>query len=148
MRVMFYRNNSDERQVNKSISQLSSVDCRIKEGTSMLNPIIEIMGSSFSAWSSANYMYIDTFNRYYFIDDITASNGGVISVSGRVDVLQSNSNAIRNINCLVLRQQNRYNRYYQDSKLQIRSQKTFIYKKIGSLPSVKTNILTVDGGIE
>lgn len=148
MNVTFYSNRSDEKKVGKSLSLIKSVPCRIKENTSMSSPTIILHKDSLPNWNSVNYMYIDTFSRYYFVEPsaIKAVTGGEVEVGGRIDPLQSNLGSILNITCLVLRQENKYNKYYQDSELPIRSQKTYVYKKVGELPSAKTNILTVDGG--
>lgn len=148
MNATFYVNNSDEKKVNKSLSTIKTIQCELKEGCSMLKPYIILDKNSLSNWARVNYMYLDIFGRYYFIDpsDIVALTGGMIQVGGRVDPLQSNISSIINLNCVVLRQEFRCNKYYQDSELQIRAEKTFIYKKVGTLPNVKNYILTVDGG--
>lgn len=148
MNVTFYINNSDEDAVRKSLAPIKTVPARLKENSSMLNPTIELASDAISSWNRVNYMYIDTFNRYYFIEPSStiAETGGMIVVGGRIDPLMSNQSAILSLNCVVLRQEHKYNLYYQDDKLSIRSQKTFIRKMIGSLPNVTTNVLTVDGG--
>lgn len=147
MEVTFYRNNSDNRTVNKSLTTIKTIGCWIKDDCSMLNPTIKISRDALPSFANVNYMYIDTFGRYYNISPSSmVMVGDFVEITGEVDPLYSNANAIRNVSCVVLRQENKYNKYYQDTELPIRAEKTFIYKKVGSLPDVKTNVLTVDGG--
>lgn len=148
MNVTFYINNNDEDAVRKSLTPIKTVAARFKENSSMLNPSIELDKNTISSWNRINYMYIDTFNRYYFIEpsNTIVETGGMIVVGGRIDPLFSNQSAILNLNCVVKRQEFKYNKFYSDSQLPIRAQKTFVRKTIGSLPNVTTNILTVDGG--
>lgn len=147
MNVTFYINNSDDLKVRKSLTTIKTISCVLKDNSTVKNPVILLGKESLSNWARINYMYIDIFDRYYFIEpDSKAITGEMIEIVGRRDVLQSNANAIGNITCVVTRQENLYNMFYQDPELQIRAQKTFIYKSVGSLPNVKTYLLTVDGG--
>lgn len=148
MNVTFYINNSDEKSVRKNLTPVKTISCKLKSGATMASPAINVLRDSLPNFRSVNYMYIDTFGRYYFIDpqNVQADTGGELLIGGRVDVLYSNQSAILSLNCVVLRQEFKYNLYYQDAELPIRAQKTFVRKMIGSLPNVTTNILTVDGG--
>lgn len=148
MNAIFYHNNSDEKKVNKSLSLITNVPCRIKEGTTMRTPTIILSKDSLPNWNAINYMYLDTFGRYYFIEpsNIHALTGGEIAVGGRIDPLQSNVNGILNITCLVTRQENNYNMYMIDDVIIGDVNKTVEVQGIGSISDESTFIIGVDGG--
>lgn len=146
MKVTFYRMKSDADRVRKNISAVTTVDCWFKDNTSMLRPTIKIERSALPVFKDVNYFYIDTFNRYYDIAGDVLMVGDFLEVSGTVDALMSNANSIYGLTCYVLRQENAKNLYYNDNELAVKQSKSFTYKMIGTLPSVRTNILTVDGG--
>lgn len=148
MNVTLYRNTSDKRQVSKSLSTVKSgIVCNIKHDCSILNPRIVIAKSSAGNWNNANYMYIDTFRRYYYIDNVTVTTAGELVIDGSVDVLMSNASAIRQLNCVILRQEHKNNGYFQDANIAGRVKRKYVYKQIGALPKAETNVLTVDGGV-
>lgn len=86
MTVTFYANNSDTRVVNKNITPIgSSVTCNPYKECSIIAPVL-ILAGEISA--TVNYMYIDKFDRYYYITNMVY-NGNQTLVYGRVDTLMS-----------------------------------------------------------
>lgn len=144
--VRFYSNSSDPKKVGKSLSSLGSATCNLKHDSDVLQPTIEVAKSAISNWSRVNYMYIPDYGRYYFITGNISETAGIMTVHGRVDVLQTYSSGIRNVTCEIERQENNYNKYYQDEFCPVRTTKTYIYKTLGNLPRASSIILTVDGG--
>lgn len=52
----------------------TTFSCEITEDCSIVNPIVIIKANTFDTYiGSFNYAYISTFNRYYFIDNVTYS---------------------------------------------------------------------------
>lgn len=146
MNVTFYRNSSDPRKVNKSISSLGSADCQVKHDRGVTNPTVIISKTALSNFADVNYMYISGLHRYYYAK-VTELPAGMLEITGDVDVLMTYKSGIKNITCTIARQENLYNKYYQDDMMPVRSTKTVTYKTVGVLPTAKTNIITVDGGI-
>jgi hypothetical protein len=66
---------------------VASLDCTLKESTSIMNPSIIITG--LDAWTSVNYAYIPDFHRYYFVQNVTAVNNTTCQIDLNVDVLAS-----------------------------------------------------------
>ena len=99
--VNLYNNTDDKRVINKTLTQLYTVNANIITPSSVMTPQLRV------AWSSglpaANYMYIQAFNRYYYITDIIADTGGAAIISGRVDVLMSYAAAIKSLPAVVIR---------------------------------------------
>lgn len=63
------------------------LDCQLKDGVSITNPVLLIRGSQFDI--GYNYCYIPKWSRYYFVNNIKINTGGVYEVSLSVDVLAS-----------------------------------------------------------
>lgn len=147
MQVTFYKNTSDPRKVSKKIVQVGSpITCQIKEQSSLINPVIEIKSSTLANWINANYAYIDTFNRYYYVDNIVQETAQRVLISLKCDVLMSNQSGIRQLSCTIKRQENIYSKYLGDEELPTRAQKTIAYINLGQLPIASSIVLTVDGG--
>lgn len=85
-----------------------------------LNPVVVV------AWDStngnrivnANYCYIDTFDKYYFIT-CGLDTAKRIVVSGKVDYLYSHAAEIKNCPACILRNENVGINYVKDDKLPI-----------------------------
>lgn len=145
MKITLYTNSSNEDYLTKSLTPLGEIDCYIKGDCNVLNPVVELDSNSVPYWSRANYAYIDTFERYYNAS-ITLTTAGLLVANCSVDYLSSWASYIRQLKCTILRQENNYSPYFQDSNLAKRVNRKYVYKQLGKLPSGQTNILTVDGG--
>ena len=86
MQLILYTNNSDNRALNKSLTEISTIDIKLKNETEIINPVAIISGSIPSA---ANYAYISALNRYYYITGQRILPGKILEVSLREDVLMS-----------------------------------------------------------
>lgn len=106
MTVTLYYNSSPNNAINKSITQTSEILCTHKAPVSLINPEIIVNTASFNMSSNSNYMYIDTFDRYYFINDFTLLDGGRILIRGTIDVLYTYRNNILASYVNVVRQEN------------------------------------------
>ena len=116
MYITLYRNSSDNRTLQKSLTQVSTpLSCDIYGSESIITPrfILEYVGVE------ANYCYVAELNRYYYIRDIVLAPGGQRILMCEVDVLMSNIDEILNLNCLVLRQENETlcNKYLVDNRM-------------------------------
>ena len=116
MYIVLYKNKSDNRVLRKNLQQVSTpLSCDIYDSESIINPrfILEYTGVA------ANYCYVAELNRYYYIRDIILDKGGRRILMCEVDVLMSNIDEILNLNCLILRQENRTlcNEYLVDNKM-------------------------------
>lgn len=81
-----------------------SASCLLKDTTSIITPIIELRNATPIAY---NYCHISSFNRYYFITNISW-NMGVWEISLKCDVLATFKSVIGSTNGYVLRSANRY----------------------------------------
>lgn len=123
--INLMRNDSDVNEVSKTLATLSTVTGVLKNSTSILSPVIRIEGA---LPTTCNYMYIETFGRYYFITDIKSITAGIFEVSAHVDVLQTYADSIKNCTGVVARQQENWNLYLDDGSF-----KTYQNDKVKAL---------------
>lgn len=145
MQAIFYNNRSDSRKLSKSISQLATVDCQLKDDCSLLNPVLIISHGALSSYAQCNYMYIPEFKRYYYAS-VSALAGDMLEVAGEVDVLMSYASGIRALQCTILRQERVFNPYIVDNFMPSRAQRNIQYVGVGTYSAGTGLYLTVDGG--
>ena len=114
MEVILYRNSSENNVIGKSLAQIKSVECNLKNDVSIINPTL-VLNYTANILSS-NYCFIPKFNRYYFIDEIVPITGDRCIVKCRVDVLESFKDNILNLDCIVDKQEKEIasNKYIND----------------------------------
>lgn len=101
MTVELYTVTDDRRVVNKTLgTAVKQATCIIKEDCDLLNPEIEL--AYFTNIEKCNYMYIDTFHRYYYIDNMTFSKQRVF-IKAHVDVLKTYTDSVKNSTVIVRR---------------------------------------------
>lgn len=116
MNVTLFINQSPVNALNKQLTELVSYECRLKDSTSIINPTI-LLQSELSNLVTANYCYIPTFHRYYFINDITSVNNSIFEISCHVDVLKSFAAVIYTSQAIIKRQENQYNLLINDGSV-------------------------------
>ena len=145
MNITFYKNNSDKRYLNKTLSNALVVSgVSLYDSTSVTNPVLKVSGGA-TKIATYNYLYIPDFNRYYYITDFTVENGYIL-VSCKVDVLMSYASAISACECVAKRQENAYNFYLHDDRFKTYAYKNlFIHKFTSPFTKASKFILTVNG---
>lgn len=148
MNVILYATSSDKRKLNKALTPLQSMsDVTIKDTpNSITNPVIIV--STFPTWKQCNYVYIEEYGRYYFVDDMQVLAGLRVELTCRVDVLMSNRDYINNLNAIVSRS-SLSNDYLVDSEqgmLNYRTQKIINFPDNRKFNTSLQYVLTVAGG--
>lgn len=108
MNITLYTNNSEHVALNKSLTALTTLSGTLREESSMLDPVITLSDIS-QYLHSANYAYIDEFERYYFITQIDYLKNNLWRVHMHVDVLMSWQSQIRQQTGIVERNETEYN---------------------------------------
>lgn len=109
MTVDFFNYEGEPRAVNKVLgTPLISVNAEYLPGSSILNPRFRITWQN--AIAVCNYVRVTLFNRWYFITDISADNGGAAIVTCRVDVLRTYTNYLVNTPAIVTRSERKEQR--------------------------------------
>lgn len=127
--IILYKNLSNSNVVSKDIEQITSVTGTLRNGTSIIDPVIvfEANDPGFHA-NTVNYLYIEEFSRYYYITNIISVNHTIWEIHCHVDVLMSYQEIIKDQIAIVARQEKTYNLYlddgifmtYQNPKVQIK----------------------------
>lgn len=115
MTVVLQTNNSENNKIRKSVTTIVTKTGSLRESTSIVNPKILVQGD-LTSLKNCNYMTISDFGRSYFVTDIVAVGKGVVELTGHCDVLSSFSSQILSNTAVILRQENSFNRYLNDSK--------------------------------
>ena len=113
MTINLFQNNSDANVVSKSLTDKGTVTGTLREGCSIIDPIIKIEGISGSDLPYLNYLEIVEFGRYYYIRDIVLV-GKLFEVHCHIDVLETYKDQIKPLPAIIARQAHNYNLYLQD----------------------------------
>lgn len=89
----------------------TTYNCRLKKGSSKLQPFIELAASDPTAF---NYAYIPNYGRYYYVDNWTF-DGGLWAADLTVDVLASFKDAIGGASLYILRSSAEYDEKVLDT---------------------------------
>lgn len=86
--ITLYNNASPVEKIGKDLTGEHTIsDVLLKRDTSILSPVLLV--SSIQNVSTFNYMYIEEFGRYYYIDDVRSVNNNIWEISAHVDVLET-----------------------------------------------------------
>lgn len=114
----------DIRKVNKSYNVIKdNIIYNKMDRADIINPSYTI--EYFNEIYNANYLYDDTTNRYYYIENISMEDGGRCTLYCNVDVLMSFSNEIKKVVGTIDRNENKKNGYLYDSNY-----KAYAYNQI------------------
>lgn len=131
MNIILYKNLAESNRLDKTaqLTEIISVNGTLRVNTSITQPVMEVENTSYL---NANYAYIPEFERYYFITDIVSTNYGLWELHMKVDVLMSFKTQILGLNCLVARNENKYNKYIKDLLLPFSEATTKSFKRVRS----------------
>ena len=104
MELYLQTTEDDRRNLYKTIETVEHVSsCHVKEPCTISNPsfIIDYKAER----TSCNYLYVPSWNRYYFIDNITVLLGNRMLLSCTVDALQTYQKNIEQLQCCITRQE-------------------------------------------
>ena len=114
--------------------------CEILDETSVINPIIKLK-TDFSTISDKNYCYIPTFERYYFITNITYSLG-LWHITLKEDVLGTNKSTIGSSTQYVIRSASNFDTNIIDKRYTTKTD--LQYSSFGAIGSKTLFGLTTD----
>jgi hypothetical protein len=144
MQITLQRNNSDDRKFTKSIDTLASLSGSLRDGSSIIDPVILIEGN-ISSLANCNYMTIPEFSRSYFVTDITSIRNNLIQITGHVDVLSTYRDAILANTGIIRRQEGQWNLYLDDGTFKVYNNPIILTRAFPSGFSTMSFILAVAG---
>lgn len=103
MQVTLYRTSDDRKKVTKSLTSISTMTAQATAQCSVLTPRLVLGGDNVVNAINANYCYIDTFARYYFIREHITDTASRIIIDCEYDPLMTYGSQLRATNQLVTR---------------------------------------------
>lgn len=107
MTITLYTISDDSRQLVKEADndhKLGELTAIFKGDVDILNPVLEIAYSA--SYAAANYLYISSLGRYYFINKITVSAQRMY-LECSVDVLMTYAEEILDLDAIIARQEDK-----------------------------------------
>ena len=98
--VTLYNNTSDSNVLSKTITQVATLQCALKDATELMNPVLIIAGDTIE--TNVNYVYIPDLERYYFVRNKRQVTANRLELDLHVDVLMSFPDVIANSQGYVL----------------------------------------------
>lgn len=122
MNIKLCSSTSEIVAINKDITIIDDVSATIKGALSVENPVLILQYKS-NIQPNVNYVYIQEYNRYYFVTDIINLTGGRYEIHCKVDVLMSFKDDILNLSCIVDKQSSKdnANMYLDDGSFVVQS---------------------------
>lgn len=156
MTVYFYCNKSEPHRVDKLLVSLGEADVHFREGSSiidpvllieMISPVIQVEGVDYTV----NYIYIPTFNRYYFVNNISVNRTRLWQFDCHCDVLSSFKDEWKRLPCIIARNEFQYNLFLPDDRFLVNSNRyvqTMVFPNASqlNLSGGASYIMTVAGG--
>lgn len=99
MVIKFGNFNGDSRQITKLMTNIVEVTGTLRDKCDILNPELLVKTDI----RNFNYVYIEEFNRYYYVKGVTQYRQGMWVVKLKVDVLMSYKDAILEFSGVVSR---------------------------------------------
>lgn len=148
IQVTLYSNSSDNEEVHKNITAITTRNCDIFEDCSIQNPMLKIAMDDNII--NANYLYIPKFGRYYYIENMNIYDGAYVVINARVDVLMSFWNSFKKSNCIAKRSTSHPNNMIEDGAVAKLPTSKRVIKRLNTSfhPSdgVGNYVLTLGGG--
>lgn len=113
--IWLQKNTSPPNKVDKNVENILEANGVLKDGCSIIDPVILIDTTlSDNMLADINYVYVETFGRYYYVTNIVLEHTTLYSVHCHVDVLMSFKDEMLENSGVIARQENAYNLYLDD----------------------------------
>lgn len=145
-KLYLYSNEEPNNKLKKNIAFVKEIAADIMSGTEIVTPTFFLKEKI--DFRNINYLYWTTFNRYYYIVNATARENGMIEITCKIDVLQTYATNIYSLECLVERQEFKYDPMLPDREILQRVGTVTQKKKIGSIGNTISYVLTTTGGAQ
>lgn len=117
--IYCFNNTKEDIVVDKNIS-VNSFALRFRgifrDNIDLINPIFDIEWTQIPTF---NYVYLNMFGRYYFVDNIECVRNNLYRIYCSIDVLMSYREQLKDLQVYVTRQENNINNFIIDNKLPV-----------------------------
>ena len=113
--IVLYRLNTEQIRVDKTnfLISVGTIYGVFRSEFSITQPTFEVDRDMVDF----NYVYIPTFNRYYYVTDFSSTRNGMWDIMCSVDILHSNKDLIKSLTAFVDRNENTYNDLIVDNRI-------------------------------
>lgn len=143
MNVLLYSTSSEKNKLSKALGTALTKTGHLTEQISVISPVLRLAYDS--AILSKNYAYIESFGRYYFIENMVTDNQEIV-LSLHVDVLMTYKDAIKNSNSRIIRSQSNFDKFIPDEMIVNKTNTRTYQRKIGSGFTRQDKYLVLIGG--
>ena len=143
--INLLRNNSPINSVRKNTQSILNCSGTLKAQSSIIDPVIQFK-ADLSALKYCNYMYIQEFGRYYFVNDIISIYNDIVEIHAHVDVLRTFGDEILANTGITRRQETQWNLYLQDNVIKAYQNPLVLTREFPTGFSTKEFVLAVAGG--
>ena len=144
VRLNLYVNKSDRRRVEKDLQLMKELDVEFKGDVDVANPVM-ILSGDVGEYAAINYAKIGVFGRAYFLDPPRALPGGLVEISGHVDILSTCALQLLASKAVVERQESYYNLYLNDGTFQATANDLVVTKEFSAGFSTPSYVLILAG---
>lgn len=144
IQIDLYNCTAEPNRIDKSgmlgTAETHSGEIKNTGAVDIVNPVVLLNGA---VNVNANYAYISTFGRYYYIDEITSVRTGLFQVSLRCDPLMSFATDIMGLPCICSRSgtdadYNIYSKYIEDGRQKFQAYRKVLCYTMGDLDPAGT----------
>lgn len=144
--VALYRNDSAPNVFSKQLTKLWEGTGTLRDACGILTPALTIEADLSPYLNRMNYMYIDSFSRFYYLAEPIVITNNLYAVSGTVDALMSWRNETLENYAIIARQENAYNLMLDDGVFKAQSNPIVQRLNFTGGFTVTEPILVVAGG--
>ena len=141
MKMTLYHTDDQANVINKQLSQLREVNIVLREMVDEKSPVLLVHDSTIA---NANYCYLESFKRYYYIDQVHRFNSHLLQVRLTSDLLMTYKDKIVGQDLLITATSQPS--YYSTGLPTTQHIELDRYTSDFTLPEGKTMILTTIGG--
>ena len=115
--IVLGANTSPTHQIRKHVNVVDTLTGTFRDSVDILNPVVRIERDNPVGF---NYVYISSFGRRYFVEDVTVVRKGILDLHLRVDVLDTFASEILANTAIIDKQEKTYNLYLNDDSIKMR----------------------------
>lgn len=125
MKIILYSTLSEDNKLDKELTLIKEIDINLLIRSNVTSFDFTLTGDIIGA----NYMYIPSFGKYFFLKPPTIERNGYISYNAVEDVLSTYKAHIRQESGIILRQENEGNMYISDTSFPTENRNKTFFKK-------------------
>lgn len=129
--IILYRSKSEENRVDKTqyLEYIGTLSGTLRTSTSIINPSINI---EYAQAPNFNYVFIPLLKRYYYVRDITSLLNNLWAIALDIDALMTYKDEIKLQKGEIIRQENIFNDYIEDSEVKVEKGYDYEYIELES----------------